>query len=367
MSTLLEETAELARRCGEREAASPDVFSPESFADVKASGLLSAPLPPALGGRGASLADTVRAAEILARSSPSIALLAVMPLGVSGIHGIGADVAPPEHRALWASRIDQVAAEVRAGKWYAACNSEKGAGGSLAATQTVASRGVDGVWRLTGEKILASSGVHADYFFSTGKVTQEDLPGAGVVEIFYVRTDAPGVTVLDDWDGFGMRPTESHSVRFAGAPAAELMGFPDFLARLQPLQYWYCLFAAIPLGCAAAILEALARPAPQSPALRLRFSEALMRVEALRAYLVETASMWRPGNDPAQAARVLRTKTHVTQEATRLCAELFALSGGRHFRRTSPVARRLADAFAGTALRPPLPLALDLLIEGFTL
>ena len=63
---------------------------------------------------------------------------------------------------------------------------------------------------------------------------------------------------------------------------------------------------------------------------------------------------------------MLRTKTYVTQEATRLCAELFALSGGRHYRRTDPLARALAASFAGTALRPPLPLALDMLVQQFS-
>ena len=64
---------------------------------------------------------------------------------------------------------------------------------------------------------------------------------------------------------------------------------------------------------------------------------------------------------------MLRTKTYVTQEATKLCAELFALSGGRHYTRTGTLARLLADSFAGTALRPPLPMALDQLLEQFSL
>jgi len=136
---------------------------------------------------------------------------------------------------------------------------------------------------------------------------------------------------------------------------------------VQPLQYWFCLFAAIPLGCASSMLHALATPAPSSPALRLRFADCQMRIEALRAYLLETSAMWRAGAGAAYAARVLRTKTYVTQESTKLCAELFALSGGRHYRRTSPIARALADSFAGTALRPPLPLALDALVENFDL
>ena len=92
-----------------------------------------------------------------------------------------------------------------------------------------------------------------------------------------------------------------------------------------------------------------------------------MRYEAMRAYLMETADRFRPAAGAAYAARVLRTKTFVSQEATELCAELFALGGGRNYRRTSPVARMLADSFAGTALRPPLALALDQLVENFSL
>jgi hypothetical protein len=57
----------------------------------------------------------------------------------------------------------------------------------------------------------------------------------------------------------------------------------------------------------------------------------------------------------------------VTQESTKLCAELFALGGGRHYRRSGAVARTLADSFAGTALRPPLSLSLDTLVENFSL
>jgi alkylation response protein AidB-like acyl-CoA dehydrogenase len=290
-----------------------------------------------------------------------------MPLGLAGVYALGEGAAPPQHRAIWADQIDRVAADYRAKKLYAACNSEKGAGGSLAATTTVARLGDDGHFRLRGEKILASSGRFADVFFSTAKVSPEELPGAGIVEFFFVDVAAPGVEVMDDWDGFGMRATESQTVRYTDAAAREVMGFPNFIETLQPLQYWYCLFSAIPLGCAGSILKAMATPSPSSPALRLRFSEALMRYEALRAYLLSTAADWRASAGPAYAARVLRTKTYVTQESTKLCAELFALGGGRHYRRSGAVARTLADSFAGTALRPPLSLSLDTLVENFSL
>lgn len=350
-----------------RERQEPETFPAQSLAALFDAGVMSAPFPPALGGSGASLPEMVEAVEAIAAASPSTALLASMPMGLAGVLGLGPGLAPPAHRAAAADQVERIAADFRKGRIYAACNSEKGAGGSLEATRTVAVRGSDGRLVISGEKILASAGRHAATFFSTAKVAQEDLPGAGVVEFFLVETGAPGVEILDDWNGFGMRSTESQTVRYAGAPVREVLGFPGFIETVRPLQYWYCLFAAIPLGCVRAILQAAGAPPPSSPALRLRLSDAVMRYEAIRAYLLETARGFQPAAGRDFAARVLRTKTHVTQEAAKLSAELFALGGGRNYRRDSPVARALADSFAGCALRPPLALALDGLVEGFSL
>ncbi len=367
MTTALSLLDELLPLIAEQERDHPETYPEKSLRALFDAAILAGPLPEELGGRGMKLVDGVLALEAIASASPSVALIASMPLGLAGIYGLGSEIAPAAQRAAFAEQTSRLAADYRAQRLYAACNSEKGAGGSLAATKTVAARRADGAFVLSGEKILASSGRYAATFFSTAKVSADELPGAGVVEFFFVDVASEGVEVLDDWDGFGMRPTESHTVRYTSARAREIMGFPDFLNLVQPLEYFFCLFAAIPLGCARAILRAMGSPAPQSPALRLRLAEATMRYEAMRAYLLQTAEGFRPAAGEAYAARVLRTKTYVTQEATKLCAELFALGGGRNYRRTSSVARTLADSFAGTALRPPLALALDRLVESFSL
>ncbi|MGE0229226.1 MAG: acyl-CoA dehydrogenase family protein [Dehalococcoidia bacterium] len=356
----------LGLRFAQRDAAEGDAYPTANVEDLKAALLLGAPFPPALGGQGWSSVDAVRAIELMASYSPSSALIWAMPLGLAGIYASDIEAIPAGVRPAWSAQVDEVAARFRAGQLYAACNSERGAGGSVAATQTSARRADDGRFRLTGTKILATSGRHADVFFSTAKVAPDDLPGAGIVEFFFMPVRGAGVEVLTDWDGFGMRSTESHTVRYEDAPADGILGFPDFLVRMQPLEYWFNLFAAIPLGCARGILRALSAPVPASPALRVRLNDARMRYEALRAYLLETAAGWRPAAGPEYAARVLRTKMYVTQEATALCAALFALGGGRHYRRTDPLARLLADSFAGTALRPPLPLALESMLDQFT-
>lgn len=351
----------------DREAESPDAYPAETVALLLERGLHSGAIPVALGGHGWGLPGSVEAIRRLAEASPSAALLFAMPLGLGAAATTSPETAPATHRQAFAEARERIAADFRQGKIYAACNSEKGAGGSLAATKTVAVRDDAGQFHLTGEKILASFGANADVYFSTAKVDADDMPGAGIVEFFFLDVKGPGVQVMGDWDGFGMRSTESHTVKLENAPATGMLGFPNFIELRAPSNYWACLFAAIPLGCASAILREMGTPAPTSPALRLRFSEALMRYESLAAYLHETASRWQPEPDPAQSARTLRTKTYVAQESTALCARLFALGGGRNYRQNSRVARLMRDAFAGTALRPPLPNALDSLVEQFTL
>ena len=92
-----------------------------------------------------------------------------------------------------------------------------------------------------------------------------------------------------------------------------------------------------------------------------------MRYEAMREHVLETADGWRAAAGPAYAARVTRAKTYVTQESTRLCADLFALSGGRHYRRTSPVARLLAASFAQHGSAPAAAVGSRRPMESLTL
>ena len=149
-----------------REAADPESYPAETVADLYGLGLPQGPFPGALGGAGLSLQESVDAIEALATASPSAALIICMPLGLAGLYGLGPGAAPAQYRDAFWEQAERVAADYRAGRVYAACNSERGAGGSLAATKTVAERR-DGRFLLTGEKILASSGRFASTFYST--------------------------------------------------------------------------------------------------------------------------------------------------------------------------------------------------------
>jgi len=348
----------------ERENADPEVYPAMDIAELFSIGMMSAPFPKYLGGGGLSCEECVSLIIELAAAAPSTALIACMPMGLAAGATAATTAAPPDHRAKAQDLLERVVADFSKQRLYAACNSERSAGGALSVMNTVARRDASGQFRITGEKILASGGKHAATFFSGASVGQTDLPGAAAVEFFLIDASSPGVHVQSDWNGLGMRSSESHTVLYEDAPAREILGYPMLLEIAQPWAFSFCLFTAIPLGCARGILQEMSTPVPTSPAVRLRLVEAQMRYEAARAYLLETARGWEPGSSEAWRSRVVRTKSYVAQEMTRLCGELFALSGGRHYRRSSRVARLMEASYAGTALRPPLPLALDVMVAG---
>ena len=130
----------------------PEAYPEKSIRALFDAGIIAGPFAEDLGGQGMKLVEAVSVLETIASASPSVALIASMPLGLAGIYGLDNEIAPDAHRAAFAAQTARVAADYRAGRIYAACNSEKGAGGSLAATKTVAARQSDGVIRALGRE-----------------------------------------------------------------------------------------------------------------------------------------------------------------------------------------------------------------------
>lgn len=73
---------------------------------------------------------------------------------------------------------------------------------------TTITRAGDG-WRLDGKKFYSTGTLYADWIVATA------LDGAQLVSVAFPAT-LPGVTRLDDWDGFGQRMTASGTTVFEG-------------------------------------------------------------------------------------------------------------------------------------------------------
>ena len=85
-----------------------------------------------------------------------------------------------------------------------------------AASSTIATtleRDGDG-WRLNGKKFYSTGALYADWIVATA------LDGAELVSVAFPAC-LPGVTRLDDWDGFGQRMTASGTTVFEDVPLRE--------------------------------------------------------------------------------------------------------------------------------------------------
>jgi alkylation response protein AidB-like acyl-CoA dehydrogenase len=73
---------------------------------------------------------------------------------------------------------------------------------------------------VTGAKFYATGSLYADWLDVLGRGDDGELLTA------LVRADDPGVTLVDDWDGFGQRTTASGTARYEGARAERGDVFP---------------------------------------------------------------------------------------------------------------------------------------------
>lgn len=75
-------------------------------------------------------------------------------------------------------------------------------------------------WVVTGAKYYATGSLYADWLDVLGRSEDGELLTA------LVRADDPGVSLVDDWRGFGQRTTASGSARYNGARAEHGDVFP---------------------------------------------------------------------------------------------------------------------------------------------
>lgn len=301
--------------------------------------------------------------EELATGSPATALLLVMPPAVWDMYLLPDDCVPDAHRADCRAQRGWVFDQLRARHVFAAGNSEPGFS-DVNQSQTRA-RLVDGRWRLTGKKAFGSWGQHSTWLQSAARIDDDAGAEAGQVTMFAVPTTGPGVVWANDWNSFGMAETESHSFAYEDAPAQMRMGFAGSRELPAPVGWGQLGFAAVPLGCVRGLLTPLlAASGRLGPGARSELAALTARYEAARAYLLDTARRTGPVSEPANGARVLRTKTHVTREAVALASELFAVGSGSALAANGLAAKFLRDAFAGTGLRPPLRASLDTWGDG---
>lgn len=111
------------------------------------------------------------------------------------------------------------------------------------------------IYRLNGKKFFTTGTLYADY----AEVLASDPEDASVIAL--VPTDRDGVTVLDDWDGFGQRATGTGTAIFDNVvvTAEELLQFspPESDAERPPLYHSGAFFQLYVTALEVGVLHAL--------------------------------------------------------------------------------------------------------------
>lgn len=337
---------------------------PRVLEDFRHSGILTLPLPTRWGGCEASLWETANVVRLVARRAPAAALALVMPLGNAATCRIPLSAVPAAQRDALRKNQAWVAAQVGAGRILAVANSEPGAGGDLKNTKTLAHTDEQGVTRLSGKKAFATIGPDADYFLCAARnVEAENRDGGIHVDGYFIHRDAPGLTIDNAWNPFGMRPTASIGLQLADAPATEILGFPGCLEGVNARHWSTVLFAAVFLGIGEASFREGVINAGNSPWARAKLAEQGLALDAAVGFLeaVCHAETWPMPRVTVE--RVQRAKTFVTTTVVQVATLSATISGGRCYSPNHAVYRLLADALAGPLVRPPLAHAMDHLVD----
>ncbi|MFE9009688.1 SfnB family sulfur acquisition oxidoreductase [Streptomyces sp. NPDC007875] len=237
--------------------------------------------------------------------------------------------------------------EVLAGKRFGNAQSEAGTR-HLQDIRTRLAPAADGSYTLTGVKHYSTGALFADWIPVLARAEDDDL------YVAYVPRDAPGLTVVDDWDGMGQRTTASGTVRLEAVPVPADRVVPHHLTFRGPQLHGasaQLLHAAIDAGIASgALAEAVAfvrtksRPwfesgfetAAEDPLLIQRFGELALQVRGAEALLsaaaraVDTARAHLDEDTAAEASiAVAAAKVAAANAAVETGSSLFEVSGTR--------------------------------------
>ncbi|MFK0109522.1 SfnB family sulfur acquisition oxidoreductase [Streptomyces sp. NPDC091217] len=206
----------------------------------------------------------------------------------------------------------------------------------------------DGSYLLNGVKHYATGALFADWIPVLARAEDDTL------QVAYVPRDAPGLTVVDDWDGMGQRTTASGTVRLDGVRVPADRVLPHHLTFQGPQLHGAVAqlpHAAIDVGIAGGALAEAAefvrtrsRPwfesgvatAAEDPLIVQRFGELALRVRAAEALLreaarqVDAAGAGLTAETAAEASiAVAAAKVTAAEAAVEVAGALFEVSGTR--------------------------------------
>lgn len=334
-------------------------FPHENYERMLELGYLRGPVPGALGGLDADLAETARAQRALSWGCGSTAVAVNMHLfqvggAADGWRTSGANE-PPLRRVVEDGIVlaSTGAEAVVAGEW---------------STTTTAERDGDG-YVLTGRKFFCSQADAMDVV----RVNARDVD-TGDILVVAIPASAPGVEVVETWDTMGMRASASHDLVLDGVRVPETAvsvrlpadGPAWHPAFANVIRWFLTLVTGVYVGIADRAREAAFesigtgrnstfRDPALTDALVGELEAAHFRAGAILEHGLTTLGTT---DDPlAGMATAITVKQEATDAAVAVVEHAVELAGGRSYFRKSVLERLARDVRAARYHPPSAPVS----------
>lgn len=344
-------------------------FPFENYEDLRASGLLGICVPRQYGGQGADFATYVMVAAEIGRHCGATALsynMHVCSCMWSGFIADALDMTPAqreEHDRFRAAHYENI---VKRGKVYSQPFSEGGAAAAGKAPWGTLAHPVEGGYVVSGKKIFASLAGAADYY---GVLCTVDKPGASMRDSLYlaVPADAPGVSVVGDWDPLGMRGTVSRTLLLKDVfvpHSARLMPEGLYFQAASRFPHMFATLSPTYMGIAQAAydftVQYLRAEVPGMPPVKRRmYPTKQIAVAEMRVKLEQTRALFLQNArdavvDPDKDTRMRLYAAHYTimENAQAMAALAIRTCGGQSMLRSLPLERLYRDSRCGSLMLP---------------
>ncbi|MDT3685665.1 MAG: acyl-CoA dehydrogenase [Pseudorhodoplanes sp.] len=346
-------------------------FPIENFRDMHGEGLLSLCIPKADGGLGADFQTYCLAAAELGRYCGATTLswnMHVCSTLWSGPLADELEMTPQDRAAHVKRRSVHYQRIVKDGAIYAQPFSEGGAAAAGVVAFGTEAKPVEGGFIINGKKIFASLSGSADYY---GVLCTERAEGeaASRRNTLYVAVpaNAPGVSVVGDWDPLGMRGTVSRTLLFKDVFVPEEAMLMPHGVYFQAASRWPHMFLTLSptyMGLAQAAydftVQYLRGEAPGTPPVKRRmFPTKQIAVAEMRIMLEQTKAIWfqsiteaRANPTKDQVLRAYAAQHSVMENANAIAVKAIRTCGGQAMLKSLPLERIYRDSRCGALMLP---------------
>ena len=325
-------------------------FPRELFARCGELGFLGLKYPTEYGGQGGDYVHEAVWIEQLSRSGASG--------GVSAGINAHAEIATPpiwkfgteEQKQRWL--VPGIKGEIVGALGI----TEPGAGSDVASLRTFAKR-VNGGFVVNGAKTFITNGVRADFLVTAVKTTEEG--GHHGISFLVLERDMPGYEVVSKLEKMGWHSSDTGELSFTDVevPEENLLGERDggFYLIMANFQWERLSMALGAVGGMQRVFdvtldyakerEAFGRPIGRFQAIRHKFAEMSVKIEASKAITYAALRKFAAGEDALR--EVTQTKLFTQRALVEVCDECIQIHGGYGYMREYGVERAYRDARLG--------------------